>query len=298
MALRRGDVLLLDGPMGSLLAARGVPTPPPLWSAAALTTAEAEVVRVHADYAASGATVHTAATFRTKERQAGPEWESLTRKAVKLARDSVPPEHRVAGSLSPLEDCYRPDLSPRDPRPEHREMACALADAGVDLVLCETFPHIGEALIAVEEAARTGLPTWVSFTAGPHGELLTPKEIAAGAREAVSRGASAVMVNCTAASETWRYVEALAEVASLAKVPFGAYANAGDPEEAFNRGAEDPAAAQAYLAEALRWVDAGATIVGSCCGTGPLHIAALAKALVPSTRGASGGVIRGGFAPL
>ena len=265
--------------MGSLLAARGVPTPPPLWSAAALSTAETEVARVHADYAARGATVHTAATFRTKERQAGPAWEALTRKAVRLARDSVPPDHRVAGSLSPLEDCYRPDLSPRDPRPEHRQMARALADAGVDILLCETFPHVGEALIAVEEAVRTGLCTWVSFTAGPHGELLTPEEIAAGAREAVNRGASAVMVNCTAAAQTRRYVEALREVASLAKVPFGAYANAGDPEEAFNRGAEDPAAALAYLGFALQWADVGATILGSCCGTGPLHIEALAKAL-------------------
>src|SRR6185436_19015238 len=110
------------------------------------------------------------------------------RRAVAIARAAVPAGHRVAGSLAPLEDCYRPDRSPADPRPEHREMARALAAAGVDLILCETFPHVGEALVAVEEAVATGIPTWIALTAGPGADLLSPGEVARGAREAVARG--------------------------------------------------------------------------------------------------------------
>jgi S-methylmethionine-dependent homocysteine/selenocysteine methylase len=172
-----------------------------------------------------------------------------------------------------LEDCYRPDLSPQEARPEHRELCRALAAAGVDLLLCETFPHVGEALVAVEEAVATGLPTWASFTAGPGADLLSPGEVERGAREAISRGASAVLVNCVPAARTLEYLERLCNLGA----PFGAYANAGSPEEGLGWGASESEAAQLYLEFARSWVNAGASIVGGCCGTGPAHIAALAE---------------------
>jgi S-methylmethionine-dependent homocysteine/selenocysteine methylase len=266
-------VTLLDGPLGTELAARGVPTPAPAWSASAIDRAPEVVAAIHRDYAEAGATVHTAATFRTRRRQVGDRWEVLARRAVALARGAVPRGHRIAGSIAPIEDCYRPDLSPADPRPEHRELARALAAAGVDLLLCETFPHVGEALVAVEEAVATGVETWVSFTAGPDGALLTPAEVEAGAREAARRGASAVLVNCTAATMILPYVERLA----AAGVPFGAYANAGPPGEGL--GWTDAPDVERYAALAAAWARAGATLVGGCCGTGPAHIRALG--LVP-----------------
>ena len=135
-------ITLLDGPLGSELAARGVSTSLPLWSAAALDSAPEVVAAIHADYAAAGARVHTTNTFRTRPRDAGERWELLARRAVRLARDSVPAGHRVAGSIAPLADCYRPDLSPTDSRPEHRDLARLLAEEGVDLLLCETFAHV------------------------------------------------------------------------------------------------------------------------------------------------------------
>jgi S-methylmethionine-dependent homocysteine/selenocysteine methylase len=266
-------IAILDGPMGTELDARGVATPGAPWSAEAIVHAPEVVAAIHRDYAAAGATVHTANTFRTKRRQAGDRWEELLCLAVSIARASVPSGHRVAGSVAPLEDCYRPDSSPADPRPEHRELCRALAAAGVDLLLCETFPHVGEALVAVEEAAATGLPVWVSFTAGPEADLLTPGEVERGAREAVLRGASAVLVNCVPAARTLDYVERLGGLG----VPFGAYANAGSPEEGLGWGAAGPEAARVYLDLARSWVNAGATLVGGCCGTGPAHIEALAK---------------------
>ena len=84
-----------------------------------------------------------------------------------------------------MEDCYSPERSPLQPGAEHALLANALVAAGCDLLLCETFPHVGEALAAVEAAASTGAEVWVSFTAGYKADLLTPDEIAAGAREAV-----------------------------------------------------------------------------------------------------------------
>jgi S-methylmethionine-dependent homocysteine/selenocysteine methylase len=172
-----------------------------------------------------------------------------------------------------LEDCYRPDLSPPDPRPEHRELARCLADAGVDLLLCETFPHIGEGLIAVEEAVETGLPTWASFTAGPNGDLLTPDELTHAARGAVQRGATAVLVNCVPASSTLRWLEPLAALG----VPFGAYANAGHQDEQLGWHADPKDSAQRYADLAQEWVALGATLIGSCCGTNAAHTAELAR---------------------
>lgn len=263
------EITVLDGPMGTQLEARGIALPPPLWSASALTTAPALVRELHRAYADAGATVHTANTFRTR-RRSSPTWSDLAATAVRLAREAVPADHLVAGSLAPLEDCYRPDLSPPNPAPEHRELARHLADLGVDLLLCETFPHVGEALVAVEEAVATGVPTWVAFTAGFRGDLMTPAEMGRGATEAVRRGAIAVLVNCTPARTTLACVERLAD----AGVPFGAYANGGEDF----RGPDGPAR---YADLAETWVRAGATLVGSCCGTGPEHVRALSERFRP-----------------
>ena len=273
--MAEAPVTILDGPMGTELLARGVETPLPAWSAAALETAPDTVAAIHRDYATAGATVHTANTFRTKRRQLGARWEPLARLAVRIARDAVPPGQRIAGSIAPLEDCYRADRAPPEAvaRPEHRELAFVLADAGVDLLLCETFPEAGEALVAVEEAVATGRETWLSLTAGPQGDLFDPANLARAAAAAVERGAAAVLVNCVGVAHIEPFVEALATVGA----PFGAYANAGTPEEKMGWSSPaPPGAPEAYADAAARWVGRGATIVGGCCGTSPAHTRALA----------------------
>lgn len=266
--------------MGTELLARGVPTPLPGWSAHALLTAPDVVARIHADYAAAGATVHTANTFRTTPRAIGSAWPDLARRAVRLARDAIPPGHRVAGSIAPLEDCYRPDLSPARRNPdateaEFRQIAHVLAQAGCDLILCETFPEPAEALLALRAALATGLIVWVSLTAGPGADLLSPHQLRAAAAQLARAGAHAVLVNCVPAVRTLEFVRALTRL----HVPFGAYANAGSPDDrlGWTGPAHDPHAADRYADLARTWVDAGATIIGGCCGTGPAHIRALAR---------------------
>jgi S-methylmethionine-dependent homocysteine/selenocysteine methylase len=268
-------LVVLDGPMGTELERRGVALPAPAWSAAALDVAPEVVAAVHRDYVAAGATVHTACTFRTKRRSVGPRWEELARRAVRIAREAVgegPPvatrdRRRVAGSIAPLEDCYRRDLSPgAASRAEHRELTRVLADEGVDVLLCETHPEPTEAVVAVEEAARTGVETWASLLPA------SPAELRATAQACVAAGARVVLVNCVAARDTLPFVEALAGLG----VPFGAYANAGCDEDGLGWGADVDAAARAYETLARTWIAAGATVVGGCCGTGPAHVMRLA----------------------
>lgn len=270
-------ITILDGPLGTELNARGVETRLPEWSAGALDRAPDVVQAVHADYAAAGAVVHTTNTFRTRERQVGERWERLARKAVELTRagsgSGSPPRIRIAGSIAPLEDCYRPDLSPPNARVEHRALARVLADSGVDLLLCETFPSPREAMIATEEALATGLPTWVALTAGPDADLMSPDQMKETARDLASLGVQAVLVNCVPASAMQPFVEVVGE----AGVAFGAYANAGHVDEQIGWRSDDSFATDRYADLAAGWVRAGATIIGGCCGTGPGHIRAVAE---------------------
>ena len=275
-------VTLLDGPVGTELARRGVPTPLPLWSAAAIRGAPEVLAAIHADYAAAGATVHTANTFRTSPwalARVGREGEAgdLTHRAVAIARASVPSSHRIVGSMAPLEDCYRPDLSPpaEIALAAHRRMARLLADAGVDLLLCETFPHTGEALVALDAALETGLPVWLSFTAGPHGELLEDSAVFAAAGRAVAAGAAAVLVNCVRPARLQRMLPGLGGLG----VPVGGYTNIGAPCAVAGWRAEGEDSPHRFAEVTLAHVDAGARIVGGCCGTTPAHIGAVAELL-------------------
>jgi len=274
------SVLLLDGPVGTELARRGVPTPLPLWSASATLGAPATLAEIHADYARAGATIHTANTFRaapyTLERHGlGDRWKDLVGAAVSLARASVPPDHLVAGSIAPLEDCYRPDLSPdlATSRREHGRLARELARAGVDVLLCETFPHPGEALAALDAALETDKPVWLSLTLGPAGDLIDPDVVVDTLREAARRGAEAVLLNCSPVPAITALMSRLVDL----DVDVGAYGNVGEPDPAMGWRNEGDALPRPYADAARRWRDLGATIVGGCCGTTPAHIEALAK---------------------
>jgi len=273
-------ITILDGPVGTELAARGVPTPLPGWSAHAIESAPEVLASIHRDYAEAGATAHTACTFRTTRRAMGERWEVLARRAVGIVRDAVPAGRLVLGSIAPLEDCYRPDLSPANEsvaaaRDEHALLARVLADAGCDVLLCETFPHVGEALAAGEAALPTGLPVWISFTGGHRCDLLSPEEVAGGARRAVEMGVEAVLVNCVPVRRTLEFVRAIRATVE-GSVRVGAYANAGESEEKTGWRAH-PEAPRRYADAAVHWRDAGATIIGGCCGTGPAHVRALTE---------------------
>jgi S-methylmethionine-dependent homocysteine/selenocysteine methylase len=267
-------VEILDGAIGTELIARGFPAQAPDWTARAAVEAPDLLGEVHRDYARAGATIHTANTFRTQPRVLRAGWRDALDASVAIVRGAALANQRVAGSIAPVSDCYRPDLSPgAGAREEHRQVASALASAGCDLLLCETFANEAEALVAAEEAVQTGLPTWLSLTAGPFADLLTPRSLRGIAKRALSTGIERLLVNCVAASLIEPYVDAIVGLG----VPIGVYANAGDREEGIGWGATGRAAAEAYATFAERWVDAGATVVGGCCGTSPLHIAALVE---------------------
>lgn len=264
-------MIVLDGALGTLLEAQGIATPAPRWSAAALDTHPDAVAAIHAAYAAAGATVHTAATFRTTPRAVGDDADRLTALAVALARGAVPAAHEVVGSLAPVEDCWHPERSPADAAAHHAATAARLVRHGVDRVLVETFAHVGEALAATEAAAATGVPVWTALSPGPFGALLTPEALHDAVPRVRDAGAEVVLVNCLPARRATPWVEALADAGGR----WGVYANAGDPDDGLTYGT--PGSGEAYGRLAAAWAARGAEILGGCCGTGPVHIAAIAK---------------------
>jgi S-methylmethionine-dependent homocysteine/selenocysteine methylase len=72
-------------------------------------------------------------------------------------------------------------------------------------------------------------------------------------------------------------MDAYLDSLSSLSAPIGVYANAGREEEGLGWSSSGPRAAHAYADLAERWKDAGATVIGGCCGTGPLHIRALSE---------------------
>ncbi|MFN8596777.1 MAG: homocysteine S-methyltransferase family protein, partial [Anaerolineae bacterium] len=243
----------------------------------------------------------TTNTFRTHRRTLtragiGARTRELTQLAVRLAREAAAQAGRtvfVAGSMSPLEDCYAPDLVPPDAelRAEHREIATDLADAGCDVLLVETMNSIREAVLAVEAAKATGLPVLASFVVGPNGQppdrvvvnasaanaplrLLSGESITAAVQAVKALKPAAIMVNCVPLA----FIDgALEELRAALPSPIGLYANVGHADDAIGWTLTDDVRPEAYAQHARHWLEHGATIVGGCCGTSPAHIAALKK---------------------
>ena len=266
-------MIVLDGATGTELGRRGVDTRGALFSAAALLDEEGRAClrAVHREYAAAGAQVITAATFRTNPRKAGPRWRELTDQAVAIAREAGVV---VAGSMAPVEDCYRPELAPAPEVAfdEHRAFARALQEAGCDLLLIETVASHEEGLSAMMAAEETGLPFWVSCIAMPDGRMRDGSDLRAFVGMA-SEKAAAVLINCTPCAGIDRALAALLDTGIAA----GAYAHMGEVDPNGGWPPSPQLSPDEYAERAREWLGRGALIVGGCCGTTPAHVAALAR---------------------
>jgi homocysteine S-methyltransferase len=288
-SLPRSRQLILDGATGTELNRRGVDTGLPLWSAnALLNDHDAKILQeIHEDYLHAGADIITTNTFRTHRRALAHSGNAdraleLTRKAVEIARAAIASVKSdspkfIAGSISTLEDCYRPDLVPPDDelRAEHSERIRHLVECSADLILIETINTIREAVIMAKLATSTGTPVIVSFVCDREGKILSGETLTEAANQLLPLGISAIGVNC---GPTPNLAKHLAELKTACgnEFPLIAYGNIGYADEKVgwvNTDSENP---KAYCEHAIQWQ---AKIVGGCCGTTPQHIAELKLAL-------------------
>ncbi len=277
-------VLLLDGAVGTELERRGVVTKLPLWSARALLDTPDVVEQIHRDYVAAGADILVANTFRTNPRtlrkaallDRGAELNAL---AVELARRAARDAGRrvwVAASIAPVEDCYRPDRVPAAPvlRAEHEQMVRWLSEAGPDVLWIETIGTVREAVAAAGAAAASGLPFVVSFVVRESGELLGGEPL----REAVAAvepcDPVAIGLNCIPPAGL---DVLLPKLRALTARPLVAYGHINNPRPIQGWSYCEQLSPARYAAHVRRWIQAGARIVGGCCGTTPDHLRAVAE---------------------
>jgi S-methylmethionine-dependent homocysteine/selenocysteine methylase len=215
------------------------------------------------------------------------EARRLIARSVDLARRGAP-EAWVAGSVGPygayLADgseytgAYAAGLSVAELRRFHRPRMELLAEAGADVLACETVPAAAEAEALLAEAEALGVPVWLSLTAvaDERGTVRTRRGEPAAEVFAMAAGVDevvAVGVNCTDPADVLPAVR----TAAAAGMPVVAYPNSGERWDAVARRWAGPAA---FDPAAVRsWVDAGARLVGGCCRVGPDRIAALARLL-------------------
>jgi len=285
--LRKGAPILLNAATGTELQRRGADTRLPLWSARALADAPDLVRAIHREEVAAGAEVVTANTFRTHRRTLAKgglaeRSRELTALAVRLAREASGAAGRdvfVAGSVAPLEDCYRPDLVPEDSalEREHDEQAESLAAAGVDLLLLETHNTVRELIAAARAARTTGLPFAASMVTDGNGRLLSGEAIEDAVRELEPLDPDVLSINCVPAGKLGADLGRLS--AAAPGVPLAAYGNLGLPADDRGWAFTGELSPEAYAELARGWLALGARIVGGCCGTRPAHTAALRYAI-------------------
>ncbi len=293
--LRSGPPLLLDAAMGTELQRRDADTSLPLWSARPLLRDPELVWTVHGDEVSAGAEILTANTFRTHARTLaksglGEHSGELTARAVQLAHQAAAAPGRevfVAGSLSPLEDCYRPDLVPDDDvlAREHGAQARFLAEAGVDLILAETHNTLREAAAALSAAKAAGAPVILSLVTDGEGKLLSGETLEDAARVLLPLRPDALGINCVPAARLAADLERLASAAP--GVPLAAYGNLGLPADDKGWAFTEELSPQDYAEHARRWLGLGARIVGGCCGTTADHTRALRGLLEQTGRAGS-----------
>ncbi len=279
--------LILDGAMGTELQRRGANTLLPLWSAEALVLSPDLVRQIHQEYIRAGADIITANTFRTTRRtfvRTGlpDRSQRLTNIALGLARQARDTfrdrEILIAGSIAPLEDCYRPDLVPSGQvlEEEHGELAHRLAEGGADFLLLETIGTVREATAACKAAAATGKEVVVSFLCNEQGDLYGGEPLKEAVEAVAPSKPTAFSINCVSP----RVMEkAIAKLCAASSLPFGVYGNVGRPGEEQGEKLVCDVNEAEYSAYALRWFERGASIIGGCCGTTPAYIKSLSEVL-------------------
>lgn len=278
-------VLVLDGAVGTELERRGVPTPAPLWSAAALDSTPGLVRDLHAAYARGGADIIVANTFRLSAQAVDhvgrvDDAPTLARRAVKLAREGVAHAGRIeetviAASIGPARDCYKPaDVPGRAVlRAEHGRTLDWLVAADPDLLWIETIGTVREAAVLAEFAAARAVPFVLSFILDEAGALLGGEPLAEAVAAVEPHAPLAFGLNCMPPRGITRH---LPRLVGLTERRVAAYAHINDPRPLPGWSfAECDVAPEALAQTAGEWRKLGASIIGGCCGSRPEHIAAI-----------------------
>lgn len=274
--------LILDGATGTMLQKAGMPIGvcPEEW----ILENKEVMVKLQQDYVAAGSDIVYAPTFtanRIKLEEYGLEDNivKMNEELVALSKEAVGDKALVAGDITmtglqlyPIGDFMFDELVE-----VYKEQASILAKAGVDLFVVETMMSLQEcraAVLAIQEVCD--LPIMVSLTYNEDGRTLYGTDPATATVVLQSLGIDAIGINCSTGPE--EMITPVVEMTEYATIPVFAKPNAGLPE------LEDgmtvyKTTPEEFAAVGKKLVEAGAVILGGCCGTTPEHIRALKEAV-------------------
>ena len=279
------QVIVFDGAMGTMLYAKGVFINQCYDE---LVLRAPDMVReIHAAYVKAGAEVIETNTFganHAKLAHYGLESQvaEINRRAATVAREAAGADRLVAGAVGPLGVRLEPygPTSREEARAMFREQMEALAEGGADCFILETFADLEELEQAIGAArdVNASMPVIAQATVGP--ELRTaygasPEDVA---RVLDKWGVDVIGLNCSVGPQT--ILEAIERMAVVTSKKLSAQPNAGMPREVGGRSMY--MASPEYMATYARHlIQAGAKIVGGCCGTTPEHIKAMVEGVRP-----------------
>ena len=276
--LADGRVHVVDGAMGTMLYGRGV-----FLNVCydELNLRQPDLVRdIHREYVRAGAELVETNTFGANPVKlatyglAG-DTERINTAAASLAREAAGTRAAVLGAIGPLGVRVEPfgELSLDEARAAFERQVRGLIAGGVDGVILETFSDVAELGAAVHAVrAVTDLPIIAQMTVGTDGKTHYGTDPVVFGPELQAMGVDVIGVNCSVGPHG--VLEAVEKLARVVTLPISAQPNAGLPREVGDR--KIYMASPEYMASyARRMVEAGARLVGGCCGTTPDHIRAI-----------------------
>ena len=277
-ALFTDGPLILDGATGSNLMKAGMPRGvcPEQW----ILEHPQAILDLQSAYVEAGSRVLYAPTFTASEpylEEHGLEdrLEEMNQELVALCRQAASDKAYVAGDMTTVGKSF---LTYEDLLPVYTRQATALRDAGVDLYVIETMMGLEETMAALEACRMVSdLPVMCSFTITADGQFYLGGNVYDAAPQLEGFGADAVGINCSCGPDQLESV--IRGLRNMVSVPLIAKPNAGMPvidekgNAVYNMHAEDFGIHMKMLYQA------GASVLGGCCGTDPSYIRALCQQL-------------------
>lgn len=279
--LKTRQILISDGATGTNLIQRGLPRG---------KTAEDwvlekpdEILKLNHDFIKAGSDIILTSTFgaskiRLEQSGLADRFEAINSQAAALAKEAVRNSGvLVAGSLGPLGHILKPlgHLEEDEAEQYYEDQSRVLSDSGVDLLLVETQFDLCEASAAVKGAlSASDLPVICSFSFDRGTRTMmgvSPKQFA---DEMNTSGISVIGINCGKSLDDNHL--ALKELADATELPTWFKPNAGLPKLDENGQPFYDISPEKMADYVGGWIDAGAMIVGGCCGTSPDHLKAIA----------------------
>jgi homocysteine S-methyltransferase len=278
-------VLVCDGAMGTMLHAAGNSLDRALPE---LNLSNPDLVTtVHESYLAAGVDIIQTNTFgasrlRLAEHGSARPVRDINVAGVQIARQAAARAGRpsfVAGSVSPAVTArQRPRVAAAERAAAIREQVEALAEGGVDLLILETFGYLNELIEAVTTAsAVTGVPIVAQATFTQDGCTLGGETAHEVASALSGLPITALGTNCTLGPQ--HTLTVVGELRRYSSLPVSAQPNAGLPHRVHGGRFEYHIDGDYFARYARRYVEAGATLVGGCCGTTPTHLRAAVEAI-------------------